>query len=83
MIAFSHLIFALIYHSCAEQMLEKVIRYFLSLKNDCCRKHEFNSLASAGHKRDSNIGDWRRKWEGNKHILVSFKPGIITALPLH
>ena len=44
MIAFSHFIFALIYHSCAVQMLEKVIGYFLSLKNDCCRKHELNSL---------------------------------------
>ena len=46
MIAFSHLIFALIYHSCAVQMLEKVIGYFLSLKNDCCRKHDINGIVT-------------------------------------
>ena len=40
-IAFSSFIFTLIYHSCAVQVLEKVTEYFLRLKNDRCRKHEF------------------------------------------
>ena len=46
MIAFSRLMFALMYHSYAVQMLENVTEYFLSFKNDGCMLQKSRVSAS-------------------------------------